>query len=95
MVTDDDSTIVAWHPNQDFPYEYTKPLPEVKAEENNSVLKTQYSPKLLDVFNKKTPDQSRQELMNITHTTKHRWFALTPIKRDKRRKPLPNDREYL
>lgn len=95
IVTDDDSTIVAWHPKQDFPYECTKPLPETKVEERDSVLKTQYSPQIFEIFNKKTPEQIRQELMNITYTTKHRWFALTPTKEQKRRKPRVYDREYL
>ncbi|CAH0546020.1 unnamed protein product [Brassicogethes aeneus] len=91
-LTDDKTTIVAWHPRQDFPYECTRPLPEIKVEESTSVLKTQLTPELLSVFNKKTPEQARQELMNITHTTKHRWF---PRARDKKAKKTPMDREYL
>ncbi|EFA00323.1 large ribosomal subunit protein mL42 [Tribolium castaneum] len=91
VLTDDESTYVAWHPKQDFPYECTQPLPE-KQVEDTSVLKTQLTPQLKEVFNKKTPEQARQELMNITHTTKHRWF---PRARDKRAKKTPMDREYL
>ncbi|KAJ8954005.1 hypothetical protein NQ318_004296 [Aromia moschata] len=29
--TDDGSTLVAWHPRTDFPYECTRPLPEEKS----------------------------------------------------------------
>ncbi|KAL1518174.1 hypothetical protein ABEB36_001836 [Hypothenemus hampei] len=90
--TSDGTTLVAWHPKQDFPYECTKPLPEQKQEENASLLKTQLTPELMSIFNKKTPDQARAELMNITHTTKHRWF---PRARDKKAKRTPMDREYL
>lgn len=92
VVTDDRTTLVAWHPKNDFPYECTKPLPEKKLIESTSVLKTAVTPELLSVFHKKTPEQARQELMNITFTTKHRWF---PRARDKRAKKTPMDREYL
>lgn len=91
-LTDDGSTFVAWHPAEDFPYECTKPLPEPQFVEDTSVLKVQMSKELQDVFNKKTQEQAVQELMNITHTTKHRW-AYRP--RDKKAKKTPMDREYL
>lgn len=92
-VTSDESTYVVWHPKQDFPYECTKPLPEVEATEaENTVLKTSYTPEIQAVFNKKSPEIARQELMNITYTTKHRWF---PRARDKKAKKTPMDREYL
>ncbi|XP_066250260.1 large ribosomal subunit protein mL42 [Euwallacea similis] len=90
--TPDGSTLVAWHPKKDFPYECTKPLPEIKIEESPSVLKTQLTPELLSIFNKKTPEQARAELMAITHTTKHRWF---PKKRRNKAKKTPMDREFL
>ncbi|KAJ8974177.1 hypothetical protein NQ317_004854 [Molorchus minor] len=90
--TDDGTTLVAWHPKTDFPYECTKALPETKIEESDSVLKTTLTPEVMAIFNKKTPEQARQELMNITHTTKHRWF---PKGRLNRLKKMPVDREYL
>ncbi|XP_050506677.1 39S ribosomal protein L42, mitochondrial [Diabrotica virgifera virgifera] len=92
VVTDQGSTIIAWHPKDDFPYECTRPLPVEPENETATVLKTTVTPELLGIFNKKTPEQARQELMNITHTTKHRWF---PRARDKRAKKTPMDREYL
>nr|CAH7722506.1 unnamed protein product [Callosobruchus chinensis] len=91
-VTDDGSTIVAWHPKDDFPYECTRPLPEPVVVESTSVLKTNMTPELMSVFNKKTPEQARQELMDITFTTKHRWF---PRARDKKAKKTPMDRENV
>lgn len=92
VVTDDESTFVVWHPPEDFPYECTKPLPEKAYVEDTSVLKVQLTDELKEIFNKKTEEQARQELMNITHTTKHRWFHRP---RDKKAKKTPMDREYL
>ncbi|CAG9771007.1 unnamed protein product [Ceutorhynchus assimilis] len=92
VCTTDGSTLVAWHPKKDIPYECTQPLPEEKIQEHPSVLKTQLTPELLSIFNKKTPEQARAELMSITNTTKHRWF---PRARDKKAKKTPMDREYL
>ncbi|CAG9821826.1 unnamed protein product [Phaedon cochleariae] len=93
VVVDQGSTILAYHPKEDFPYECTKPLPEIdQIEAESSLLKTTVTPELLNIFNKKTPEQARQELMNLTHTTKHRWF---PRSRDKKAKKTPMDREYL
>lgn len=91
VLTNDETTIVAWHPKADFPYECTRPLPEETVSET-SVLKTTLTPELLSIFNKKSPDLARQELMDITHTCKHRWF---PRARDKKAKKTPMDREYL
>lgn len=90
--TDDKTTFVAWHPKEDFPHEYTKPIPKLLIEEDESILKTQLTPQIKEVFNKKTSEEARQELMNITFTTKHKWF---PRSRDKKAKKTPMDREYL
>lgn len=92
VVTNDSSTIVAWHPKTDFPYECTRPLPQETLVETTSVLKTTLTPELLSIFNKKSPELARQELMDITHTCKHRWF---PRARDKKAKKTPMEREYL
>lgn len=92
-LTDDKSTYVSWHPaakEEDFPYECTKPIPEEK-HEDEGVLKTQLTPAVKEIFNKKTSDQARQELMDITFTTKHKWFP----KNRRRGKKLTMDREYL
>lgn len=90
--TNDRTTFIVVHPPQEFPYECTRPLPELKMEEETSVLKTQMTNELKEIFHKKTPEQARQELMQLTHTTKHRWF---PRSRDKKAKNTPMDREYL
>ncbi|XP_046629819.1 39S ribosomal protein L42, mitochondrial [Neodiprion virginianus] len=90
VVIADDGTIVCWHPEQHFPYQYTKPLPAEKIEEN-SVLSNR-AKEAMDVFRKKHPEVVREELTKITFTTKHRWY---PRARDKKAKKTPMDREYL
>lgn len=92
VLSDDQSTYIVWHPEKDFPYEYTRPIVNSVEENDTSPLKTKMTPQLLEVFNKKTPEQARLELMNITHTTKHKWF---PRSRDKKKKQLEMDRKYL
>uniref|UniRef100_A0A6M2DE24 Large ribosomal subunit protein mL42 n=1 Tax=Xenopsylla cheopis TaxID=163159 RepID=A0A6M2DE24_XENCH len=87
-VTDDQTTFVAWHPKKDFPYECSRPLPEVN-EDNGSYLKNLVTK---NAFKSPHPEIARQELMRITHTSKHVWF---PRARDKRAKKTPMDREYL
>lgn len=91
VTTSDDTTFVSWHPEEEFPYECTKPLPTIK-EESDTVLKTQLTPAVKSIFNKTTQEQARQELMDLTSTTKHRWY---PRARDKRAKKTVMDREYL
>ncbi|PSN38916.1 hypothetical protein C0J52_11863 [Blattella germanica] len=89
-MTSDGSTIVCWHPEPHFPYECSRPLPDIQ--ETHSLLKVQNLDEVRSVFKEKKEEFVRQELMNITYTTKHRWF---PRSRDKYAKNTPPDREYL
>jgi len=93
VVTDDASTIVCYHPETTFPYEYTKPLPENKVS-HNSVLCVQNKEYVYEVFSKPNNELVQQELMKMTYTTKHRWV---PPKKWKRRfaHQKIKDREYL
>ncbi|XP_073968840.1 mitochondrial ribosomal protein L42 [Rhodnius prolixus] len=91
VVTNDGSTIVCWHPEKEFPYECTKPLPEQLEESSTSVLKNSEK-NVYTVFAKKSLDTVPDELAKITYTTKHRWY---PRNRDKRAKKTPRDRSYL
>lgn len=91
--TSDQAMFVAVHPKCDFPYECTRPIPEVKLEEDTSVLKTQMTDELKEIFHRKTPEQARQELMNLTGTPLYAWLPLS--RKERRRKPKPADREYL
>ncbi|CAL4094054.1 unnamed protein product, partial [Meganyctiphanes norvegica] len=68
-----DGTVVCWHPEPKFPYEYSKPLPEIA--ESESVLKVNVDDKTLEgVFTTKHPFYVNKELRELTYTTKHKWF---------------------
>ncbi|XP_017841210.1 39S ribosomal protein L42, mitochondrial [Drosophila busckii] len=91
-VTKDGKTIVAWHPETPFPYEHTKPLPVFAEKQSSQVIKEAALDSAMSAFKNKHPEVARQELMKLTHTTKHRWF---PRARDKKAKKTPMDRPYL
>ncbi|RZF49181.1 hypothetical protein LSTR_LSTR008467 [Laodelphax striatellus] len=92
-ITDDGSTIVCWHPKKSFPYEFTKSLP-VEVIPENTVLKVQNKSDIYEVFKQHDEVQMREELMRMTHTTKHRWFPNNQRYR-KTFKRIKGDREYL
>ncbi|XP_055379790.1 39S ribosomal protein L42, mitochondrial [Condylostylus longicornis] len=83
---------VAWHPDQDFPYEFTKPIPPEEVIDSGSLIKEDTLNTAMSAFKNKQPKVARQELMNLTYTTKHRWY---PRARDKKAKKTPMDRKYL
>jgi large subunit ribosomal protein L42 len=88
----DESCFIAYHPKPEFPYEFSRPIPEATVRQNQSLLKEQALETAYQAFKNKHPEVARQELTKITFTTKHRWF---PRSRDKRAKKTPMDREYL
>lgn len=93
VLTDDGSTIVCWHPEQEFPYEHTKPLPKVdpKLNEEDSALKLQVR---LDNISRwyRNERLEIEALTKLTYTTKHRWYP----KNEKYKDPNPPvDREGL
>lgn len=84
--------IVCWHPEKEFPYEYSLPLPEEKELPSNSVLcigKKEIS----DAFYKKRMDDVIEKLAKITYTTKHRWYPES--KRKRRSRKTERERTYL
>ncbi|XP_017020073.1 large ribosomal subunit protein mL42 [Drosophila kikkawai] len=91
-VTKNGRTIVAWHPEPSFPYENTRPLPKIAEAQSSSVVKETALNSAMRAFKSKHPEVARQELMQLTHTTKHRWF---PRARDNKAKKTPMDRPYL
>lgn len=91
-VTSSGKTIVAWHPDPEYPYEFTRPLPTAAEAQSTSLLKDESLRTAMSAFKEKRPEVAREELMRLTHTTKHRWF---PRSRDKRAKNTPMDRPYL
>ncbi|XP_012278550.1 39S ribosomal protein L42, mitochondrial [Orussus abietinus] len=90
VVVADDDTIVCWHPEETFPYECSKPLPEAKPG-SNSVLKIGEN-EINSVFRKVNPELAPQMLAKITFTTKHRWY---PRSRDRKAKKTEPNRPYL
>lgn len=90
VITDDGSTIVALHRDQEFPYEHSRPLPEEA--KNKSILKMSDYQEVQRVFKDMTPEMARQQLSSTTLTTKHRWF---PRARDKKAKKTEMDRPFL
>ncbi|KAM7343516.1 mitochondrial ribosomal protein L42 [Cochliomyia hominivorax] len=91
-VSSNGKTIVAWHPEPEFPYEFTKPLPTAAEKQSASLIKEEALVSAMSAFKEKRPEVAREELMRLTHTTKHRWY---PRSRDKKAKKTPMDRPYL
>ncbi|KAH8402152.1 hypothetical protein KR009_010163 [Drosophila setifemur] len=91
-VTKNGRTIVAWHPDTPLPYEKSLPLPKIAEAQTSAVVKETALNSAMKAFKSKHPEVARQELMQLTHTTKHRWF---PRARDKKAKKTPMDRPYL
>ncbi|XP_023945319.2 39S ribosomal protein L42, mitochondrial [Bicyclus anynana] len=91
VMTDDGSTIVALHREEEFPYEFSKPLPE-EAKEDKSVLRMNDIDEVKRVFKDLKPEYARQQLASLTLTTTHRWF---PRARDKKAKKTEMNRPYL
>ncbi|CAK9807413.1 39S ribosomal protein L42, mitochondrial [Anthophora plagiata] len=84
-------TIICWHPERKFPYEYSLPLPEEKQITSNSVLCIG-DKEIAEVFKKKRQEVVIEELSKMTFTTKHRWY---PKKRLHKIKKVEFDRQYL
>ncbi|XP_074645196.1 large ribosomal subunit protein mL42-like [Tubulanus polymorphus] len=93
VLSKDGATVVCWHPEEEFPYELTKPLPRSvpEMEEGDSLLKVQYLEK--DKFEGKPMEVVNRELAEMFYTSRHPW-DIKPQK--KRIKPNPpKDRESI
>ncbi|KAJ8736531.1 hypothetical protein PYW08_007187 [Mythimna loreyi] len=91
VITDDGSTIVALHKDQEFPYEHSRPLPD-ETVKDTSVLRMSDKEEVYRVFKDLKPDIARKQLSSITLTTEHRWW---PRARDKKAKKTEMNRPYL
>lgn len=91
VITDDGSTIVALHRDQEFPYEHSRPLPE-ETVTDNTVLRMSDKQEVYRVFKDLKPEIARKQLASLTLTTEHRWW---PRARDKRAKKTEMNRPYL
>ncbi|XP_037578759.1 39S ribosomal protein L42, mitochondrial-like [Dermacentor silvarum] len=94
VLTDDGSTIVCWHPEEEFPYEHTQPLPNIRSKlnEESSALKLQYRLENIETHYRNERLEI-EALTKMTYTTKHRWY---PNNNKKYKDPNPPvDREGL
>lgn len=94
VVADEGRTLVCWHPEPEFPYEHSLPLPK-EAEPSDSALKSLSTiPHIKDVSHLEgmKEELAREQLMKMTFTTKHRWF---PNMRRVKAIKGPVDRPYL
>uniref|UniRef100_A0A023FN39 Large ribosomal subunit protein mL42 n=1 Tax=Amblyomma cajennense TaxID=34607 RepID=A0A023FN39_AMBCJ len=94
VLTDDGSTIVMWHPEEEFPYEHTKPLPQIRArlDEANSALKLQHRLEQIEPYYRNERLEI-EALTKMTYTTKHRWYPNNKKKYEDPNPPI--DREGL
>lgn len=92
VTTDDHNVIVCWHPEKQYAYENTLPLPE-KAPVAESHFKVQTSKELKSLYKPKTEDEYRAELMKMTYTLHHQWFINKWQFRKKKEPKFP--RPYL
>lgn len=90
--TDDKSTFVAWHPDVEFPYALSKPLPEVSEQSSSAVIEESAMKTAQRAFKTAHPEVAREELQRLTFTTKNRWY---PRARDRKAKKTESDRPYL
>lgn len=91
VIFPDDEMAVCWHPEQNFPYECSKPLPQ-KAPAAFSPLKISEHEAKATFARKKNNRLIAEECAKLTYTTMHPWF---PRSRDKRAKKTVPDRPYL
>ena len=93
VVADDGRTLVCWHPEPEFPYEHSLPLPQEK-EGARPILKSMNDAGVQDFSHLEGMKEElvREQLMKATFTTKHRWF---PNLQKKKAKKTPMDRPYL
>ena len=90
IIFPDKDMVVCWHPEQNFPYEFSKPLPEEHVPYR--VLNIEEA-EVNSIFARKVHErQIADECAKLTFTTKHRWF---PRSRDKKAKKTKPDRPYL
>lgn len=90
--TPDKKMFVAYHPDVEFPYEFSKPLPEPVKTSSSAVIEESAMQMAQKAFKTTHPEVARQELQRLTFTTKHKWY---PRARDRKAKKTVPDRPYL
>ncbi|XP_023335861.1 39S ribosomal protein L42, mitochondrial [Eurytemora carolleeae] len=64
--------ICCWHPEPQFPYHLSQPIPRSNVVETDSKLNVQHVEQMKDLYHHKHERFQRRELMRLTWTTKHR-----------------------
>jgi len=99
VLSDDGAIIACWHPQPKFPYELSRPIPRETVSSASSVMNTQVTDDMKELFHHKPERFQRRDLMRITSTTKHQWFAhphsLEREKRIRRAQRLPKEKPFL
>jgi hypothetical protein len=67
--TEDHSMFIAWHPKQEFPYEFTRELPKSVEQNNQTLLKEEQIKAVKRAAKLQRPEFSRAELAKLTSTT--------------------------
>ena len=91
VFNEDGSMIVCWHPEPNFPYEHTRPIP-TQSVKTDSKLKVQAVEDMKELYHHKPERLQRRDLMRLTWTTKHMWFPQTYWRKQKKG---PKERPYL
>jgi len=95
VVSEDNSTIVCWHPEPEFPYEHSKPLPikRQELEQGDSVLKVQY---IEDYENRHRPTgPTRLELEEMFFVPKYEWLPKPRKIYERRAQRIGKERESI
>jgi len=91
VLSRDGNAILCWHPEPEFPYEYSRPMPrnDTEMQQGDSALKVQY---IVEERTRYRPDgPNQQELMQIFHTTRHLFDHKPRMKYLKPNPPKPRD----
>jgi len=74
VLSDDGAIIACWHPQPKFPYELSRPMPRSSENSTSSVMNTQVTEEMKELYHHKPERFQRRDLMRVTSTTKHQWF---------------------
>lgn len=91
VLNEDGSIIICWHPEPKFPYEFSRPLPS-QTVQTDSKLKVQAVEDMKELYHHKPERLQRRDLMRLTWTTKHAWFANTYWRKERK---YPKERPFL
>lgn len=99
VLSDDGAIIACWHPQPKFPYELSRPIPRSTENSTSSVMNTQVTEEMKELYHHKPERFQRRDLMKVTSTTKHRWFphphSVAREKKERREQKWPREKPFL